>query len=30
LGGYVLQIVLIYSSLRAILNIRSKRLTTSA
>ena len=30
LGGYILQIVLLYSSLKAILNIRSKRLTTSA
>ena len=29
LGGYVLQAVLIYSSLRAIRNIRSKRLTAS-
>jgi hypothetical protein len=29
LGGYVLQGVLIYSSLRAIRNIRSKRLTAS-
>ena len=28
-GGYVLQGVLIYSSLRSILNIRSKRLTTT-
>jgi len=29
LGGYVLQIVLIYSSLRSILDIRSRRLTTA-
>ena len=29
-GGYVLQIALIYTSLRLILNIRSKRLTTAA
>ena len=29
-GGYILQGVLIYSSLRTILNIRSKRLTASA
>jgi hypothetical protein len=28
-GGYVLQIALIYTSLRSILNIRSKRLTTA-
>jgi hypothetical protein len=28
-GGYVLQIALIYSSLRSILNIRSKRLTAT-
>jgi hypothetical protein len=30
LGGYVLQFILIYSSFRALLNIRSKRLTASA
>jgi hypothetical protein len=30
LGGYVLQIALIYTSLRLILNIRSRRLTTAA
>jgi hypothetical protein len=29
-GGYVLQIALIYTSLRSILNIRSRRLTTAA
>jgi hypothetical protein len=29
-GGYVLQIALIYTSLRLILNIRSRRLTTAA
>jgi hypothetical protein len=29
-GGYVLQIALIYTSIRLILNIRSKRLTTAA
>ena len=29
LGGYVLQGILIYSSLRSILDIRSKRLTTA-
>jgi hypothetical protein len=29
-GGYVLQIALIYTSLRSILNIRSSRLTTAA
>lgn len=29
-GGYVLQIVLIYTSIRSILNIRSRRLTTAA
>ena len=29
-GGYVLQIALIYTSLRLILNIRSRRLTTTA
>ena len=28
-GGYVLQIALIYTSLRSILNIRSRRLTTA-
>ena len=30
IGGYVLQGVLIYTSLRSILNIRSKRLTAAA
>jgi hypothetical protein len=30
IGGYVLQIALIYTSIRLILNIRSKRLTTAA
>lgn len=30
IGGYLLQIVLIYTSLRSILNIRSRRLTASA
>jgi hypothetical protein len=30
LGGYVLQVILIYCSFRALLNIRSKRLTASA
>ena len=30
LGGYVLQTALIYTSLRSILNIRSKRLTAAA
>src|ERR671911_1407227 len=30
LGGYVLQIALIYTSLRSILNIRSERLTAAA
>ena len=30
IGGYVLQIALIYTSLRSILNIRSKRLTAAA
>ena len=29
-GGYVLQIALIYTSIRSILNIRSRRLTTAA
>jgi hypothetical protein len=29
-GGYVLQIALIYTSLRSILNIRSRRLTAAA
>ncbi len=29
IGGYVLQIALIYTSLKSILNIRSKRLTTT-
>ena len=29
-GGYVLQIALIYTSIRLILNIRSRRLTTAA
>ena len=29
-GGYVLQIALIYTSLRLILNIRSRRLTTAS
>jgi hypothetical protein len=29
-GGYVLQIALIYTSLRSIINIRSRRLTTTA
>jgi hypothetical protein len=29
-GGYVLQIALIYTSLRSILDIRSRRLTTAA
>ena len=29
-GGYVLQIALIYTSLRLILNIKSRRLTTAA
>ncbi len=29
IGGYVLQIALIYTSLRSILNIRSKRLTAT-
>src|SRR5918994_4394030 len=30
IGGYVLQIALIYTSLRSILNIRSRRLTAAA
>ena len=30
IGGYVLQVVLIYTSLRSILNIRTRRLTASA
>lgn len=30
IGGYVLQIALIYTSLRSIINIRSRRLTTTA
>jgi hypothetical protein len=30
IGGYVLQIALIYTSLRSIMNIRSRRLTTTA
>ena len=30
IGGYVLQIALIYTSLRSIMNIRSKRLTATA
>jgi hypothetical protein len=30
IGGYVLQGVLIFTSLRSILNIRSKRLTAAA
>lgn len=30
IGGYLLQIALIYTSLRSILNIRSRRLTASA
>jgi hypothetical protein len=30
IGGYVLQIALIYTSLRSIMNIRSRRLTASA
>ena len=30
IGGYVLQIALIYTSLRSILNIRSERLTAAA
>jgi hypothetical protein len=29
IGGYVLQIALIYTSLRSIMNIRSRRLTTT-
>jgi hypothetical protein len=30
IGGYVLQIALIYTSLRSIMNIRSRRLTATA
>jgi hypothetical protein len=30
IGGYVLQVVLIYTSLRSILNLRSRRSTTAA
>jgi hypothetical protein len=30
IGGYVLQIALIYTSLRSIMDIRSRRLTTTA
>jgi hypothetical protein len=30
IGGYVLQIALIYTSLRSILNIKSKRLTPTS
>jgi hypothetical protein len=30
MGGYVLQIALIYTSLKSIMNIRSRRLTATA
>ena len=30
IGGYILQVALIYTSIRSILNLRSKRLTATA